>query len=242
MAAEQFTYEGADLESMDLADNYHNWILDYFEPYLGRRVVEVGAGTGSFSRLISKRPGPQDLFMIEPSSAMAALLKQTAAELGTTGSRTYTGFLHDAIEEVKAFAPDTFVYVNVFEHIDDDVAELRRVYDLLPPGGTLCSFVPALPFLYSKFDKSIDHFRRYTLRELREKARGVGFEVAISRYLDFPGILPWLVKFRLLGSTRLDAGSVAVYDRFVVPLVSRIERLIRPPIGKNVLLVARKPG
>ena len=53
--ADAAAYAGRDLESMSFARNYHRWILDTFAPYLGTRLVEVGAGSGSFSRLIQYR-------------------------------------------------------------------------------------------------------------------------------------------------------------------------------------------
>lgn len=40
---------------MSFAANYHRWILEIFAPYLGTRLVEVGAGTGSFSELLLER-------------------------------------------------------------------------------------------------------------------------------------------------------------------------------------------
>src|SRR4051812_30371942 len=49
---EQWSYPGRELESMVFAANYHRWILDIFRPYLGKRIVEVGAGSGSFSELL----------------------------------------------------------------------------------------------------------------------------------------------------------------------------------------------
>ena len=41
-------YIGKDLEAMELARNYHKWIFDLMKPHLGRRIVEVGAGTADF--------------------------------------------------------------------------------------------------------------------------------------------------------------------------------------------------
>ncbi len=242
MASEPFTYEGEDLDAMDLADNYHDWILDRFEPSLGANVVEVGAGTGSFSRLIARRAAAKRLFLLEPSDAMAAQLADVAREITDAETTTAVGFLDGLTAEVKAFEPDTFVYVNVLEHVEEDAAEIQRVFDLLPAGGTLCAFVPALPFLYSKFDKSIDHYRRYTLDDIAGKCEAAGFEVVERRYFDIVGILPWLIKFKLLGSTKLNPGAVGVYDRFVVPIMRRVESVIRLPIGKNALVVARKPA
>lgn len=242
MAPESFKYEGEDLDAMDLADNYHDWILDRFEPSLGANVVEVGAGTGSFSRLIARRAAPERLFLLEPSEAMAAQLAEAAEEITEVEPTTAVGFLDGFTAELTEFEPDTFVYVNVLEHVEHDAAEIQRVFDLLPPGGTLCAFVPALPFLYSKFDKSIDHFRRYTLDDISGKCTSAGFEIVERRYFDVVGILPWLIKFKLLGSTKLNPGAVSVYDRLVVPVMRRIESLVRVPIGKNALVVARKPA
>jgi SAM-dependent methyltransferase len=241
MSSESFKYEGEDLDAMDLADNYHDWILDRFEPSLGANVVEVGAGTGSFSRRIARRAAPKRLFLLEPSEAMAAKLAEAAKAISDAEATTAVGFLDGSIPEVTAFKPDTFVYVNVLEHVEHDAEEIQCVFDQLPPGGTLCAFVPALPFLYSRFDKSIDHFRRYTLDDISDKCTSAGFEIIERRYFDVVGILPWLIKFKLLGSTKLNAGAVGVYDRFVVPVMRRVESLVRVPIGKNALVVARKP-
>lgn len=239
--SDEFNYTGLDLDSMDGADNYHRWILSYFKPYLGANVVEVGAGIGSFSRLVAELDPVKQLLLIEPAVEMAPRLEENAPTIKGATASTFSGMLADATGRVSEFAPDSFVYVNVFEHVEHDEEEIARVFELLPSGGTLCIFVPALPFLYSKFDKSIDHFRRYTLNGLRRSVREAGFEVETDRYFDIAGILPWLIKFRLLGSTTLDTTSVGIYDRFVVPLMRRVEKLLRPPVGKNVLLVARKP-
>jgi hypothetical protein len=45
-----------------------------------------------------------------------------------------------------------------------------------------------------------------------------------------------------LGYTAVEVGarSVTLYDRVVVPPMRLFEKLLVPPIGKNVLLVARK--
>lgn len=227
---------------MAFADNYHDWVFDRFESALGANVVEVGAGTGSFAKLIARRGSAQRLLLIEPSEAMAAKLGETAQGITEVETSTAVGFLDDLSAEVAAFMPDTFVYVNVLEHVEHDAEEIQRVFDLLPPDGTFCAFVPALPFLFSKFDESIDHYRRYTLDDLTGKCTAAGLEVVDARYFDVVGIMPWLLKFRLFGSTKLSPRAVGVYDRFVVPIMRRVESLIRMPIGKNALVVARKPA
>ncbi|MGZ5035128.1 MAG: hypothetical protein ACXWAC_18195, partial [Usitatibacter sp.] len=56
---------------------------------------------------------------------------------------------------------------------------------------------------------------------------------------DLAGILPWYVNFVLLRRA-MAAGSVSLYDRLVVPPMRLIESIAAPPIGKNILLIARK--
>jgi hypothetical protein len=38
----------------------------------------------------------------------------------------------------------------------------------------------------------------------------------------------------------ITGGDVAVYDKAIVPVMRWIEQRVTPPIGKNLLLVARK--
>jgi len=53
------------------------------------------------------------------------------------------------------------------------------------------------------------------------------------------GVLPWYLNFVLL-RRGLGPASVALYDRLVVPPMRFAERMLAPPIGKNLLLVARR--
>ena len=61
------TYPGGELESMQFATRYRQWILDIFRPFLGKRLVEVGAGAGSFSELLLGTE-PEWLISLEPST------------------------------------------------------------------------------------------------------------------------------------------------------------------------------
>jgi len=117
---------------------------------------------------------------------------------------------------------------------------LRLIYETLVPGGRCFIFVPALMSLYGKFDERIGHLRRYSRREIEEKCEQAGFTVLLSKYFDIAGIVPWWVKYRLLGSDSLGGGSVKLYDKLVVPVTRFAESGIKPPMGKNILLVCEK--
>ena len=240
MTSKRIEYVGKDLEAMSFADSYHRWILDLMRPYVGRNMVEVGAGTGSFSELLLTLE-PDSLAMVEPSD----MFNELQENISSRPNLPRVAFHHDVFSNVadeiaSAGPPDSIVYINVLEHIENDLDELRIVHRTLKPGGHLIVFVPALPLLFSKFDRSLGHFRRYRKSELRSRLEEAGFRMKDLRWFDMLGILPWLVKYRIAGSTSMEPGAVHLYDRLAVPVIKRAESLIAPPVGKNLFAVVEK--
>ena len=226
-------YPGKELESMSFAVNYHKWIVNELEPFLGDTVVEVGAGNGDLSILLL-RTGIKALYAFEPSSNLFSVFR--AKVEGQPRIKAINEFFNP---DLVPNTIDSILYINVLEHIEDDRAELLNAYRALPVGGFLLLFVPALPQLYSEFDRSVGHFRRYYKKALVERVREAGFEVEKARYFDLAGIIPWYINFVLLKNP-FSAGCVTLYDRVVVPPMRVFEKWLAPFIGKNVLLVARK--
>src|SRR5262249_4337788 len=162
---------GKDLEAMSFASNYHQWIFDEFRPFLGQRIVEVGAGTGSFSELLLSH-WAFSLSFIEPSDMYERLLLNVTRWKTNTHIRCYKNGSASVDEGLKMDqTPDSILYINVLEPIPDDEAELAAMYRTLPIGGRIFIFVPALPWLYGAFDRQVGHFRRYTKLELERKCR-----------------------------------------------------------------------
>lgn len=233
-------YIGKDLEAMSFAVNYHRWILDGFRPYLGEHIVEVGAGTGNFSRLLLAE-SPRALSLVEPSEMFEHLEGNISTIETKTNVSLYHSIFRNAADTIAAKSrPDTIIYINVLEHIDDDLGELRTIYQTLADGGHCLIFVPALQALYGDFDRKVGHFRRYAKRELEEKCRTAGFDIVRSRYFDLVGIIPWFIKYRILRSDDLSPSAVTLYDKLAVPVVKKFENLVNVPLGKNVLMVIRK--
>jgi SAM-dependent methyltransferase len=200
-------------------------------------VAEIGAGTGNVSRLLLDG-GIGHLTAVEPSPQMYPLLRRTLAD--EPRAVVLQGRLGGPGAEFEARF-DSIVYLNVLEHVDDDAGELRRAWAALRPGGHLCIFVPALQWLYGRLDAEVGHRRRYHRAALGRLVRDAGFDLVRLRYFDAPGVLPWFLFIRLL-RRELNGAGVGAYDRWVVPVARTVERVVPPPIGKNLLCIARKPG
>jgi SAM-dependent methyltransferase len=226
-------YTGKELEAMASADHYRRWIVDAFAPYLGKSVAEVGAGIGSITQVLLERPLDR-LVAFEPSRNMFPHLARAVE--GHPNARA----VNELFGGEQAGADfDSVAYINVLEHVEHEREELLAAYHALRPGGHLLVFVPALSWLYSNFDREVGHFRRYSRDGLERIVVRAGFEVVRARYFDFAGVLPWYIYFTLMGRS-MGRGSVSLYDRLVVPPMRVVESWVAPPLGKNVLLVARR--
>ena len=227
-----------DLERLGTANHFFNWVLDEFHPYLRGRVLEVGAGMGTITRKLLDRYPDITVTALEPAENMIGELESFAAlhPRVDVHRQTLAHFV------VPAGGFDAAMYLNVLEHIADDRAELAMARAALRPGGALLVFGPAHEWLYCDLDYKAGHYRRYSVQQLRSVVRAAGFEIISLRYFDVLGVAPYWFVYRLLRHNDIPGSTMWTYDRLVVPTSRLLQRLVpHPPVGKNVILVARKP-
>jgi SAM-dependent methyltransferase len=231
-----FHYTGTELDSLVEARNYYRAILKLFRPYIGARVVEVGAGIGTFSSFLLDLESVRELIALEPAVNLFPLLNHRFS--GDTRVRCVNRCL---CGDLAYGDIDTVVSVNVLEHIENDGEFLRSAERILAPGGTLLLFTPALPSLYGSLDRQFGHYRRYSKLELAEELQAAGFVLESLRYFDLPGLLGWLVAAKVLRWDSFRPADVRRYDRLVFSWAAKIENWWEPPLGKNLLAIGRKP-
>ena len=230
-----FVYTGTDLDVMGIASNYNNWILDLFESYTTKgRAIEVGAGVGTMSKLIAQRY--QKTISIEPDQTNFDFLTKELQEFDHAS--TFCGFLDNALDAIKE-PVDSIFYINVLEHIENEKEELLKAQKLLKSTGHFCIFVPAVEKLYGDIDKQVGHFRRYSKKRLKSIFEDqLNMNIVKMGYFDFVGVIPWYILSCVLKLSGQNPKTVTIYDKLVVPIMSRIEKYIPMPIGKNLYLIA----
>lgn len=232
-----FSYSGAELEALAGAKNYYRWILSYFGPHLGKRVIEVGAGIGSLSEFLLHSAHVSELVLVEPADNLFPLLQRRFSR--NSRVQLVHGYLK-SLSSTTYGSADSVVLVNVLEHIEDDEVCLQAAHQLLAPQGTILLFVPALPRLYGTLDRIFGHFRRYTKSLLTQKLQQAGFCLVSLRYFNFPGVITWFLAGKVLRRSTLRPRDVRLYDQWGVPWISRLERRWEPPIGQSLIAIARK--
>jgi dolichol-phosphate mannosyltransferase len=195
------------------------------------RILEIGSYCGAFLKVA--RDAGFDVTGVEPSRWAAQ------ASRGITSAPVVTGTVDDLPSNQRTF--DVVVAWDVLEHFANPVAELRKINELLPDGGTLLfstlmidNWFPRLagqhwPWL---MDMHLFYFTEATIRQV---LRETGFElVDEGKYTHVVTIEYLLSKLDTLGVPFAAALSRAIGDS------SLGRREIPFRFGDIKLFVARK--
>jgi SAM-dependent methyltransferase len=225
-------YSGAEnLEVMREAENYNRFLLNTVRRYAPSqgRVLDFGAGDGQFAIPLSQLG--YDLTALEPD----AFLRGKILAQGVRAVGSLSELDNDSLEYVYS--------LNVLEHIQDDVGALKQLTEKMRAGSRLLIYVPAFPLLYTEMDAKVGHVRRYTRNTLGRAAEAAGLIVETVDYADSLGFFATLA-FKMFGnrSGSINRTALRWYDRAIFPLSRSIDHLAKYWIGKNLLLIARKPS
>ncbi len=225
------------LARMAKLESYNRWLHDFFDPFLGRRILEIGSGFGNQTRYFADR---ERVIASDLDPVACETLRSTFRDRASvTVDSLRFPLSPEALERLRAEKLDTVLCANVLEHIEDDVTTLAQIREILQPGGRLVLLVPAMPSLYGSLDRELHHFRRYSADELDAKMRNAGFVQEDSRYINRPGVFGWYVNSRILKRRVLPRGQLKLFS-LLMPILRR-ETKKRPTFGMSLLSIGRKP-
>lgn len=215
--------------------HYNHWIFDSLRDYLGRTVLEVGAGVGNITQFLLNLDRVACLEPFEPYREH--LLRRFAPHANVSVHPQRIEDCPDADLPEESF--DSVICLNVLEHLEDDVEALTRMGRLAKPGGRVVVFAPALPVLYGALDRAMGHRRRYTRGSVRRAMVRAGLRPERCRYMNLLGAPAWWWAGRVVKTTEVSETATKAFDR-LVPFLSAVERILPPLLGQSILAIARK--
>lgn len=135
-------------------------------------IWEIGAGNGNVA--IPLRALGFEVFAVEP-------LLNGALTMAKNEFITFQATLETL--KLPSHSIDAIGAFDVIEHLENPALFLSEVYRVLKPGGIFICSVPAYQWLYSDFDQSIGHFRRYSTKSLKRQLHSSGLESIKIRFL-----------------------------------------------------------
>jgi glycosyltransferase involved in cell wall biosynthesis len=200
------------LDAFSVAPRFNRWMAGTIRPYVGKRVLEIGAGMGNLTRQMIRgreRYVATDIDLEHLDRLRSRLSHRPVLETAVcdlSNSAHFTAF---------AGAMDTVVCLNVLEHLKDDKKCLRNIFSILAPQGRAVVLVPCDQGLYGKLDEILGHERRYTADELRARMEEAGFRVETVlnfNHISRPG---WYVSGKLLRRSRISRLQLKIFDRLM---------------------------
>src|SRR4051812_46399607 len=199
-----------------------------------RRILDIGAGSGFFSRHLLAEAGAQ--------SALCVDIGYPNDRDDNQGGKPVL-FRRDT----GPTDCDLVLMMDVLEHVDDDRGLVRHYAAKVPSGAHFLVTVPAFRFLWSGHDVFLEHKRRYRLPEIEAAMREAGLHVVRGAYyfgLVFPLAAAVRLAARNAGEPKsslarhgaLTNGLLAAVCAAELPLF-RLNRLA----GLSAFVLARKP-
>jgi SAM-dependent methyltransferase len=229
-------YTLLDQQLMGRATRYFAWQAHTAKQHLGRRVLETGCGVGNFTRHLVDRELVVSMDVVEE-----CVDRNRATFAGHPNMQfRFLDVQDSAFLDLRAVRADTVVCLNVLEHVRDDRLALKHMHHVLAPGGRAIFLLPAFESLYGPIDSNLGHFRRYSKASWRKLAEEAGFRVTHLRYFNFIGFFGWWSNSHLFRRQARSASQIDFFDRFAVPLQSKLEGWIEPPLGQSIFTVLEK--
>ncbi len=230
-------YIGNELEVFSKANNWKSYWGSKINPYLGKNVLEVGAGIGSNTGSIISNDRVEKCICIEPDENLSREIKpRLANKKGIEKVEVITSFLSDYKTTVKF---DSILYIDVIEHIENDKEEVLLATSFLKDGGYLMILVPAYNFLYNDFDKAIGHFRRYNRQTLKNVVPP-NMKIVSQLSLDSLGLFASAANKILLRQSYPTETQINFWDTFIIPISKFTDKLLLHKAGKSILMVCKK--
>ena len=194
-----------------------------------KEVTDVGAGSTFFSQYLSKYIPAGNFICVDPNYSKPSQ---------TISSQIIM------LQQFDSRHSDLFLFMDVLEHVEDDLALLLEYVEEAKAGAKVVITVPAFMSLWSTHDVYLGHFRRYRKSDLEKLVTSAGLEIETSHYL-FSSLLPVVYFLRRLGYRKNSGSNMTELPRSINSILLRIHqfehRYIRNPFfGLSVVLVAKK--
>jgi SAM-dependent methyltransferase len=225
---------------MQNASGYYHWIYRRIRPYLGKQILEVGPGYGNIANLII-RDGRGYGMIDEDDQVVRRLTEQFPSHKTMFKVGEVENFTH--LLELQAAKFDTLLELNVLEHLKNDAVHLAALARYVP-GGRIVLFVPAMPCLYGTWDKDAGHYRRYNKRNISALVKAAGLSIDEVSYFNGLGAILWFLSCKVFKMRLVSEGtgqSIAMYDKWILPLAKFLEPAFSPFFGQSLLVVANFP-
>lgn len=176
-------------DRMAMLPNYYRWIYWRFKKYMSGVLVELGCGRGYLIRHYLKRVG-----QVIAVDSNRLLVDQIRRDYSQRRVDAVCADLNGDWKELSGVKADVVLLADVLEHIQDDLGFVRKLTNILKPGGKALIKVPAQSSLYAEMDEASGHYRRYDKPVLKHVMESAGFKTIRLDFMNPLGAYAYRLK------------------------------------------------
>lgn len=222
------------LHRLEGARRFNTWMGDTIRPFIGDRVLELGAGIGSLTnqfiprqRYLASDVNPNYLRYLRAYQVGKPYLQ--VSKIDATNPRHFAGLENQF---------DTVLLINVLEHLSDRHQTLINIQRSLQHGGRLIVLVPQNQAIYGTLDHVLGHELRYTKQGLQEELTNAGFTIETMFDFNRVSVAGWWLNGKVLRRSKLSRAQLKALE-IAMPVVRVTDRFC-PWHGLSVVAVATR--
>ena len=219
-----------------------NWAIKIIESHFKDpsrlNVLDYGCGTGGF------------LHQLNSSMQFKACLGVDVAEEAIKRAQSYPEDYKkiDPFDLSKIPGKDLVFLMDTLEHIEPASDFLQNILSQMDIGSHLLISVPAFSNLYSSWDKTVGHYRRYEKKSLAQPIDSAGGSILFKEY-TFSYLYPAILFKRIICRANYDNNNCefppvsSLLNSFMIQL-NRLEiigsKYFSFPIGSSLFCLVKK--
>jgi len=224
------------LDALSVAGKFNGWMADTISPWVGTKVLEIGAGIGNLSRKLCLRRKvyvASDFDTEHLEQLRRKFQHRPAVRVRRLDAEKAADF------EPFSGSMDTVICLNVLEHLEHDADVLLNIRTVLEPGGRLILLVPNGPAAFGTLDTALGHFRRYTREGLATLLANAGYELETMlsfNRVSWPG---WRFTGQVMKAKGLSSTGMWAFNKLVWLWRMIDSKLPWEPV--SIIAIARRP-
>jgi glycosyltransferase involved in cell wall biosynthesis len=223
------------LSRLNRAPRFTKWMADVIRPYVGEKVLEIGAGTGNLTLQLI----PRQLYWASDINPLYLTYLENVSRNRPYLRVSYTdGQAGESYPAGQNF--DTVICLNVVEHLEDDLGALQNIRAVLEDGGRAIILVPCGPWLMGTLDEVLGHQRRYTRKNLTDLVTRAGFHLDTMLEFNRIGVIAWWLNGRIMRRRTFGLWQIKMLN-LMTPVFRVLDKFLPlPPL--SLIAVLSKPG
>jgi hypothetical protein len=232
----KFSYVGTELELFAKAINWENYVGRKLWPYIAGSVIEVGAGLGGSKKYLCDRSNSRWPCLDPDENHVSHLKNLIAAGTMPPCCEARCGVLPISLATNMRIRSSISMFWSTSKMTKGRCASQPLISRR---GGHIVMLSPAFNFLYSPFDKAIEHYRRYITKDA---GRLTIPPLILKRvfFLDSLECFVSAVNRLVMRTSQPSIHQIQFWDKAIVPVSVLTDKIFGRLFGRSVVMIWQK--